>query len=77
MSSIEKTFKKVLKSLRTRSCTKTLPQTENITEEFPGTTASIAPVESAEPVTGLASKESRDADNPESITANNVFVLFR
>ena len=63
MSSIEKTLKMVLKPPRTRSRTKILPQTENITEECPGTTVNLAPVEAAEPVTGLASEESRDTDN--------------
>ena len=55
MSSIEKTLKMVLKPPRTRSRTKILPQTENITEECPGTTVNLAPVE--------ASEESRDTGN--------------
>ena len=67
MSSIEKTLKKVLKPPRTRSRTEVLSQTENTSEECPGTTANLAPVEAAEPVTGLASEESGDAGNTGSI----------
>lgn len=50
MSSIEKTLKKVLKPPRTRSRTETV----NVTEECPETTANLAPVEGAEPATGVA-----------------------
>ena len=62
MSSIENTLKKVLKPPRTRS------RTPNTTEECPEATVNLAPVEAAEPVTELASKESRDAYSSESIS---------
>ena len=70
MSSIEKTLQKVPMPPRTRSRTEILPQTENITEESPGTTANLAPVEA---VTGLASEESRDAGNTGSIRPSRNF----
>ena len=75
MSSIERTLKKVLKPPRTRSRTEVLSQPENTSEECPGTTANLAPVEAAEPVTGLASEESGDAGNTGSISAMGKLYL--